>query len=887
MRIPGYTPFLEEEERAGFVYALYRLLSTHCTNSHSSSNCCFEIRRSTMTRVSTGNQKLGELGPYILLEQLAVGGMAEIYLAKTSGVAGFEKLLCLKIIHPNYAEDEHFIGMLIDEAKIAVGLNHANIVQIFDLGRDGKTYFIAMEYIDGADLFKIMRQLSEKEIDVPIDVAVFIAQEICTGLDYAHRKRDEKGRPLNIIHRDISPQNVLLSYSGEVKIVDFGIAKATSSSRKTQAGVIKGKYYYMSPEQSWGDPVDQRTDIFSTGIILYEVLTGQMLYLEEDMHQLLDMVRKADIPRPSTRRPDLPPQLENVVMKALAKRPADRWQTAHEFQAALTNFLFSNAPAFTPNQVIKLLETALAEPTETEQKKPPPSWPNPSTHQVDSDSIMSRVDYHPQSDHSVLFRLDDLRKAAGQPSEGGDEHTMISGPPMMPASNVPSGIGLDTTLPPWEERENDPTIISRNLPLKGANLASQQPPPRSRRKSRSLPVEIVVPRASFSSDMDARNLGIPPEMQNSREPAVTPGSRKAKPSSPMMSNLPPLPPRPVSDSTGGPPPLPAQVFPGRGGPPPPPRHVLNSVKPTPSHPQYPSYPYPPDHPAFAQTASLPTPDASRPEATPLPQYPSAVQYPSYPSSIVAPADLSGPPHQQWNAPSQGQSLSARWQQQQWPHALPPQASPSGQVPYSPTPGYSSLPSGFDASQLPSASYSYARQRKRRSLLGFVILFFLVAACGVMLFFLWPPLDEEGRVSITTVPEQASIVFDGKPVEQKCCPVTISGVDVKQSHTLEVTSPTYKTYKATIAFPEGENAYDSLAVLTRIYGKLEVDSEPSGSDIYIDDDFRGKTPMTFDDLTPDGKFTLELKKPGYKNLKETITWEGQTTLTRNPTLERSR
>ena len=247
-----------------------------------------------------------DFGPYVLVEQLAIGGMAEIYLAKTRGVAGFEKYLALKLIHPNYADDESFVNMLIEEAKIAVRLNHVNIAQVFDLGRHDGRYFISMEYVDGADLFQLMRRLSERDIDVPIDVATYVVQEICTGLDYAHRVCDSDGKPLEIIHRDVSPQNILLSSSGEVKLVDFGIAKATSRSLKTQAGVIKGKYFYMSPEQAWGDPIDQRTDVFSAGIILYEVLTGQMLYLEEDMQRLLDMVRKADIAPPTSRRPQIP-----------------------------------------------------------------------------------------------------------------------------------------------------------------------------------------------------------------------------------------------------------------------------------------------------------------------------------------------------------------------------------------------------------------------------------------------------------------------------------------------------------------------------------------------------------------------------------------------------
>ena len=221
-----------------------------------------------------------QFGPYRLVRQIAVGGMAEIHLAKTKGIAGFEKYVALKMIHPNFAEDEQFIQMLVDEAKIAVQLTHGNIAQTFDLGRVGETYYITMEYVDGADLYKILRRASEQDIEMPLDVCAFIAKEITSALDHAHRKRDHTGKPLGIVHRDVSPQNVLVSYAGEVKLVDFGIAKATMKARQTAVGVIKGKYYYMSPEQAWGDPIDFRSDIFSAGIVLYEMLTGQMLYLE-------------------------------------------------------------------------------------------------------------------------------------------------------------------------------------------------------------------------------------------------------------------------------------------------------------------------------------------------------------------------------------------------------------------------------------------------------------------------------------------------------------------------------------------------------------------------------------------------------------------------------
>src|SRR4051794_35846852 len=289
--------------------------------------------------------------------------MAEIHLAKTAGIAGFEKYVALKMIHPNFAEDDQFIQMLVDEAKIAVQLNHGNIAQTFDLGRVGDTYYITMEYVDGADLYKILRRGSEKDFELPLDVCAFVGKEITSALDHAHRKKDSFGKPLGIVHRDVSPQNVLISYSGEVKLVDFGIAKATMKARQTAVGVIKGKYYYMSPEQAWGDPLDGRSDIFSAGIVLYEMLTGQMLYLEEDLHKLLDMVRKAEIAPPSTLRKGIPPQLEKIVMHALDKDRRNRYQSASDMASDLERFLHSYSPVFTGSKVATIIKQIIGGPT--------------------------------------------------------------------------------------------------------------------------------------------------------------------------------------------------------------------------------------------------------------------------------------------------------------------------------------------------------------------------------------------------------------------------------------------------------------------------------------------------------------------------------------------
>jgi serine/threonine protein kinase len=368
-----------------------------------------------------------QFGPYKLIRQIAVGGMAEIHLAKTAGIAGFEKYVALKMIHPNFAEDDQFIQMLVDEAKIAVQLTHGNIAQTFDLGRVGEIYYITMEYVDGADLYKILRRASEQDIDMPLDVCAFIGKEISSALDHAHRKRDHVGKSLGIVHRDVSPQNVLVSYSGEVKLVDFGIAKATMKARQTAVGVIKGKYYYMSPEQAWGNPIDHRSDIFSAGIVLYEMITGQMLYLEEDLHKLLEMARSAEIRPPGVLRKGVPPQLERIIMHALAKDPGDRYQSAGDLATDLERFLHTYSPVFTASKLSALLRDVIGDPLQVPSEGGFESIEFRdgvmSTHPLDDAEVAHAVDRNALRDeNSVIFRMSELAQpravAAPAPAKG-------------------------------------------------------------------------------------------------------------------------------------------------------------------------------------------------------------------------------------------------------------------------------------------------------------------------------------------------------------------------------------------------------------------------------------------------------------------------------------
>jgi serine/threonine protein kinase len=325
-------------------------------------------------------------GKYLLVEQIAIGGMAEVFKAHTVGLGGFEKVLAVKRLHRKYCKDVDFIRMLIDEAKIAVQLSHSNICQIFDLDRIGEQYFIAMEYMAGLDLARMMRR--EGEGGLPIEVACFIAREVCAGLDYAHRKVGRDGRPLGIIHRDVSPQNVLVSWEGEVKIIDFGIAKAARRAYETESGIIKGKFYYMSPEHALGDEVDARSDVFSLGVVLYEMLTGELVYPASSRtgrNTLLNRVRTADIKPPSTLRADIPARLDQIVLEAVAKEPSERFPTAAAFGDALGQFLHQAYGRLDRRAIAEFLARPPAAP------QPPVAGAGPPRH--DHDEIMSRVDF--------------------------------------------------------------------------------------------------------------------------------------------------------------------------------------------------------------------------------------------------------------------------------------------------------------------------------------------------------------------------------------------------------------------------------------------------------------------------------------------------------------
>jgi serine/threonine protein kinase/predicted ATPase len=307
-------------------------------------------------------------GKYQLLEQIASGGMAEVYKAKSHGVEGFEKLVVIKRILPELSRNERFVEMFIDEAKISVTLNHANVVQVFDLGRSEGSYFIAMEYVHGVDLACILREFRQRGQVFSVALAIYLVSEVAKGLDYAHRRKDQNMEPLSIVHRDLSPHNIMVSFEGEVKITDFGIARAKGAVG-LGAEAVEGKLPYMSPEQARGEAVDHRADIYSLGVVLYETLTGEPPWRQGTDQEVLEQVSAGDFRPLSEVAPSLPQDLKDIVERAMARDLEARYPNAGRMYEELVSFLYTTKQRVDAHEVAQLLEKMGI--TSLDRPKPP------------------------------------------------------------------------------------------------------------------------------------------------------------------------------------------------------------------------------------------------------------------------------------------------------------------------------------------------------------------------------------------------------------------------------------------------------------------------------------------------------------------------------------
>ncbi|MBN2360097.1 MAG: serine/threonine protein kinase, partial [Deltaproteobacteria bacterium] len=431
-------------------------------------------------------------GNYLLLERLAIGGMAEVYLAKSGDPPRGEQYVAVKRILPNIAEDGEFVAMFHDEAKIAGQLHHSNIARIYDVGQIRSIYFIAMEYVPGSDLRSVWDQCRDRGL--PLDFICYSVIKLCEGLDYAHRRHDNRGRPLNIIHRDVSPQNVLLSWDGDVKIIDFGIAKAANRAVKTQTGILKGKFAYMAPEQARGEAVDHRVDIFAAGVILYELCTGERLYRADSDFALLDKVRRVDIVPPSQYKPELAGELERIILKALAPKVEQRYPWASVLQSELERFMQTSGLQYGREQLAAFVRTAFAEDFRLEQQRL---------------REYAEVEYHlPAASEVSATDSDAVFTSSRETLPTSDDATMVSASPPETSDQVqraPSSAASEEMT--TELLEDEPAELRRDPTISEVQTAS-----RPRFQSAGLSrVDVRPPGSDEQSEMTQAD-GQPGEM---------------------------------------------------------------------------------------------------------------------------------------------------------------------------------------------------------------------------------------------------------------------------------------------------------------------------------------------------------------------------------------
>ena len=302
----------------------------------------FDKRRADKGRARASGKGLGKLGRYELLHPLGCGGMAEVFKARASGPAGFERDVVVKRILPQYTRDPDFVRMFADEARILGLMHHPNVVQAYEFGEDGGTLYLALEYIEGPSLSKILRTLRAANRPMPPVMVAYIAREICRALDYVHRLEDSDGDRLDVVHRDVTPSNIIVTPSGAVKLLDFGVAKFATSAKSTRAGTVKGKPAYLAPEQLQGKPIDGRVDLFALGIVMHEMLTLQHLFAGDSDVHTAKKIMEMKIPGIVARREDVPADLEQIVMRALERDRKRRFATAAEMARALDDFVLAS-----------------------------------------------------------------------------------------------------------------------------------------------------------------------------------------------------------------------------------------------------------------------------------------------------------------------------------------------------------------------------------------------------------------------------------------------------------------------------------------------------------------------------------------------------------------
>ncbi|MCB9529894.1 MAG: serine/threonine-protein kinase [bacterium] len=428
---------------------------------------------------------------YSVIQKIDAGGMAEVWKGKATSLRGFEKVVAIKRVLPQLSKNQKFIQMFLDEARLSLYLNHANIVQTFDIGMAESSYFIVMEWIDGANLKGILEIARERGFRIPREQAVFVAIEMCKGLSHAHHRKDPEGKPLAIVHRDISPPNVLISREGEVKLVDFGLAKAASQATFTDPGIVKGKFAYLSPEAALGQPVDFRTDIFATGIVLWEMISGRRLFDGKNDLETVKMVRAAEVPPLSTYNADVEPQLEAILRRALARDPEQRYQSSEQFGHELASYLAQNKLLVTSYDIAVLVKRVLSEKARVTR---PPDMQSSGVKQI-AEAMQKEL-----GEFRSVEDLDDIARAEFKSVAEVDPDSSLN--------ILPDAINPSEWMEDFGIFDGDETIIDPNLHNR-VDLTRPRDVPQPRKGRTSAPAGSEAPPSTPAAPA-APTAGIPP-----------------------------------------------------------------------------------------------------------------------------------------------------------------------------------------------------------------------------------------------------------------------------------------------------------------------------------------------------------------------------------------
>lgn len=548
-----------------------------------------------------------QLDRYEVVKHLARGGMADIAVARTRGLEGFERYVAVKYLRPEQVEDEAFVKMFVAEARLAGLLHHHNIVQVHDVGHAADTYFFAMEYVHGEDLRAILRELHARKEFTPLEHVVSIIGSVAAALHHAHEQLGPDRKPLNVVHRDVTPGNILVGFDGNVKVVDFGIAKAVMRKSDTQTGMLKGKVPYMAPEQCTGKPIDRRSDTFALGIVLYELACVRRLFKGGNEFYTMSAVVRGEIPLPSRHRPDLPKPLEKIIMKALSRDPGQRYQTADELRTALDGFAEQAGLRPTTAGLVAFMKSLFGTRVEPWLAQ---SDPNGDSTEVDFDPERAGVASIPTIKEimETPFQDDSLIEVA-RTSQKTVEATDVASPPPMPTRVDGPPITTKPAVATALEQQpvGDITAIVTPLPLPKERVptARHSGHPANRWLLLAalgvvaLTVALVIvmtgsnsfaSRAPSAIDVSAeakresaRNSEVTapaptkveaPEAQPAPQPQ--PVAAPTPPSPEPASTAPPSPPPPMPES---PPPTPPEPVKETPPPPPPPITAPAKVKP--------------------------------------------------------------------------------------------------------------------------------------------------------------------------------------------------------------------------------------------------------------------------------------------------------------------